>query len=329
MRLSFLTLALLTALPLASAQNALTVYSGRSESLVGPLLEQFKRANPGISVRIRYGDSAQLAATLLEEGSNSPADVFFSQDAGALGALSKEGRLAPLPASVLGKVNKTFTSPRGEWVGVSGRARVIAYNTRALSARELPQSVLDLTDPRWKGKIGWAPTNASFQALVTALRKTQGEARAEAWLRGVRANNPRVYKNNTAVLEALGRGEVQLGLVNHYYLYNFLKDQGPDFPVRNAFMRAGDAGNLVNVAGAGVLKSSRNRAAAERFVNFLLSKPAQEFFARQTYEYPLAAGVRPAADLLPLAQIRTPDMDLSDLDDLKGTVALLQKTGVL
>jgi iron(III) transport system substrate-binding protein len=315
-------------LPTAAQAGAITLYSGRSEPLVGPLIERFRR-DTGIEVRARYGDSAELAAALLEEGANSPADVFFSQDAGALGAVASKAMLAALPTATLQQVDSKFRARDGSWVGVSGRARVIAYNTTMLSPIDLPDSVAGLTDPRWQGQIGWAPTNASLQASVTAMRLLDGEEAARQWLEGIKANNPKVYRNNAAVVQAVANGEVEVGLVNHYYLYGLMKEQGPSVAARNYHPRAGGAGAIVNVAGAGILSTAGNPTAAQQFVDYLLAPAAQQYFAEETYEYPLVEGVAAHPDLLPIAQINHPDVDLSNLADLEGTLRLMREVGVL
>ncbi|HEX8683706.1 MAG TPA: extracellular solute-binding protein [Ardenticatenaceae bacterium] len=306
----------------------LVVYSGRNEELVGPLIEQFEEES-GIEVSVRYGNTAEMAATILEEGSNSPADVYYGQDAGALGALALEGRLQTLPEETLGQVEERFRDPNGQWVGTSGRARVIVYNTEALSEEELPESIHDFTDPAWSGRIGWAPTNASFQAFVTALRVTEGEDAARAWLEGIQANEPRVYDNNDAVLQAVASGEIEVGFVNHYYLFRQLEEQGEDYPARNYFFQNGDIGGLINVAGVGIVDTAPHQEAAEAFVNFLLTEEAQQYFSDETKEYPLVAGVEPDPMLPALSEIETPEINLSDLDDLQGTLDLLQELGIL
>jgi iron(III) transport system substrate-binding protein len=311
-----------------AAGGELVVYSGRNEELVGPLIERF-REETGINVRVNYGDTAELAVTILEEGRNSPADVFFAQDAGALGALQEEDRLQELPDSLLERVDERFRSDDGEWVGVSGRARTVVYNTGALSESDLPESIMSFTDPQWKGRLGWAPTNASFQSFVTALRQLEGEERAREWLEGVLANEPKVYDRNTAIVNAVGAGEIDAGFVNHYYLQRTLAEQGESFPARNYFFRNGDPGALVNVAGAGILDTARNQTAAEQFIAFLLSDESQQFFAEQTYEYPLVDGVDADPGLPSLDELQTPDIDLSDLEDLEGTLQLLQELGIL
>lgn len=310
-----------------SATGTITVYSGRTEALVGPLLQRFGPES-GITVQVRYGDSAALAAAILEEGANSPADVFFSQDAGALGALAQRALLAPLPDDILNKVDGKYRSPKSEWVGVSGRARTVVYNTQAVQESQLPDSILGFTDSRWNGRIGWVPTNASFQAFVTALRLTEGEAQARRWLEGIKANNPKAYSNNTAAVLAVAAGEVAVGFVNHYYLHAIQKDQGP-IPVRNYHPRVGDSGAMINIAGAGILKTSRNPTAARRLVEYLLSTPSQQYFVQETFEYPLVAGVPAPSGAPPIDQIRTPAIDLSSLADLDGTLRLLRETGVV
>ncbi len=241
----------------AGADETLVVYSGREEELVEPLFERFEQET-GIDVEVRYGDSAELAATIAEEGDNSPADVFFAQDPGSLGAVEREGRLAKLPQAALDRVPARFRDPDGHWVGTSGRSRVIAYNTDALSEDDVPDSVFALNDPKWKGKIGIAPTNASFQAFVSAMLLELGEERTRDWLEGLKANEPKLYEKNTPVVEAVGSGEIELGLVNHYYLY-LVKEENPDAAVANHFLTGEDPGALVSVAGAGDPRGRRPR----------------------------------------------------------------------
>lgn len=311
----------------SEATGTITVYSGRSEELVGPLLEQFTEET-GIEVQARYGDTAEMANLILTEGENSPADVFFAQDAGALGAVAAEGLLAQLPQELLDRVDPRFRSPDGEWVGVSGRARVVAYNTEALAEEDLPDSIFGFTEPEWSGRIGWAPTNGSFQSFVTALRVLEGEERAREWLEGIQANQPNVYDGNAAALEGVAAGEIDVAFINHYYLFQRLAED-PDTPAANYFLGDGDPGALVNVAGVGILGTAPNPDAAATFVDYLLGEEAQAYFAEETFEYPLIGGV-PADPALPqLSEIGTPEIDLSDLADLEGTLQLLEEVGIL
>jgi iron(III) transport system substrate-binding protein len=309
--------------------TSLTIYSGREEQLVKPIFDRFQQQT-GIRLNVRYGSSAELAATILEEGRNSPADVFFAQEAGLLGFVAREGLLRELPQRTLDRVSARFRAPGKRWVGTSGRARVIAYNTQALTRAQLPRSIWDLTGPQWKGKIGLPPTNASFQAFVAVMRVKHGEARTRDWLLGLKANDVRFYGNNTQVVQAVGRGEITLGLVNHYYLHN-LRVATPNIPVENYFLPTkGDPGALVNCAGVGILTSSGKAAAAQRFVDFLLSPWAQRFIARGpgAAEYPLVRGVRPRPGLPQLGVIKGPTINLGRLGrDLPPAVRLLREVG--
>jgi iron(III) transport system substrate-binding protein len=304
------------------------VYSGRSEELVGPILERFEEAT-GIDAEVRYAGTSELAVLLLEEGANSPADVFFAQDGGSLGAVAAEGRLATLPDDLTALVDPRFRAADGSWVGVTGRARVLAYDTRELAEADLPTSVLDLADPAWKGRVGWVPTNASFQTFVTALRETQGDDATLEWLGRMQANEPRVYDGNAAALQAVAAGEIDAALINHYYLFQAQAESGAELPVANHFFANGDPGALVNVAGVGILETAPNAAAAEQLARFLLDEEAQAYFATETFEYPLRTGTTPDERLPDLAEIQSPDLDLSSLADLEGTLRLLQEAGVL
>jgi iron(III) transport system substrate-binding protein len=305
----------------------LTIYSGRSESLVGPLLERFEQES-GLNVEVRYGDTAAMAATILEEGDNSPADIYYGQDAGALGALAQAGRFNVLPQDILDMVEPRFRSPEGLWTGTSARARTVIYNTDNLSEADLPDDIFGFCAPEWRGRLGWAPTNGSFQAFVTALRVVEGEDRAREWLTCIQANEPAVFSGNAPIVEAVARGEIDAGFVNHYYLFQFLKEN-PDFPARNYHPRSGGVGAMTNVAGVGIINTTDNPEAAEAFVRFLLQPSSQEYFNTETNEYPLSADIPLNPVLIPLSNINTPDLDLSNLSDLEGTLQLLQELGIL
>jgi iron(III) transport system substrate-binding protein len=310
------------------ASGPITVYSGREEELVAPLFEQFTEKT-GTEVEIRYGDSAELAATIAEEGDNSPADVFFAQDPGSLGAV--DAQLEELPEAVLERVDERFRDADGRWVGTSGRTRVLVYNTDKLSDDELPASVLDLTEPEWEGRVGIAPTNASFQAFVTGMRLSLGDEATREWLEAMKENGAKTYEKNTPIVEAVASGEIDVGLVNHYYLA-LVKEEQPDAPIANHLFEAGDAGNLVSVAGAGVLASSDQGDDAESFVEFLLSDAAQQFYVEEAEEaeYPLVEGVEPSPGLVPLEEIEGPDVELTSFGaELEATVEMLRETGWL
>ncbi|HET6356993.1 iron ABC transporter substrate-binding protein [Streptomyces sp.] len=306
----------------------LVIYSGRNEKLVKPLLDELEKA-VGTKVAVRYGDSAELAAQILEEGDKTKAGLFFSQDAGALGALSTKGRLQKLPQASLDQVDTAFRGGAGDWVGTSGRVRVLAYHPGKVA--KVPDSVHELTKPEWKGKIGYVPTNASFQAFVTGMRVLEGDEATRTWLKGLKANDPKVYENNLKVLEAVGEGEVSLGLVNHYYWYEQVAEKGEDkVDAKIHFLPGGDPGALVNTAGVGILKGSDQAPVAQKAVDFLLSKKAQTYFADETKEYPLAAGVTSTVkDLPPLESLDAPKIDLGKLDSLQVTLKMLQDVGMV
>ena len=306
--------------------GSLTVYSGRSETLVGPLIDRFKE-DTGIDVSVKYAGTPQLAATLLEEGDNTSADVFFAQDPGGLGAVA--GMLSPLEEDVLAQVPQWAVSSDGVWVGVSGRARTVVYNTDTLAPDDLPGNLEGFTDPKWKGRLGWAPTNASFQTMVTAMRSIWGDQRTVQWLENIQANDPKVYPKNTPIVSAAASGEIDVGLVNHYYLHRFLAEQGDSFSARNYHPPAGGPGAIVMVSGVGILEESNNKDNAQQFIDYLLSDISQKYFVEETYEYPLASGIPVAEGVSPLSEINNPDLSSSALSDLEGTQALLREAGII
>lgn len=307
-------------------QGDLIIYSGRSESLVGPIIERFEEES-GLDVKVRWGTTSEVAATLLEEGPNTPADVFYAQDPGGLGAVKES--LTPLPQDILDTVDQRFRDDDGRWVGITGRARVIVYNTDTLSEEDLPEDIWAFTDEKWKGRIGWAPTNASFQTMVTAMRVVWGEEKTRDWLEGIIANEPNVYPKNTPVVAAAGAGEIDVGFVNHYYLYRFLSEEGESFSAHNYFLPGGGPGSLVMVSGAGIVNQSDNQDAAADFIRFLLSEEGQQYFSSETYEYPMVEGVPAYEDLPPLGDLNAVDVDLTNLSDLEGTLRLLRDVGAL
>lgn len=313
----------------AETEQTVTVYSGRNEELVGPLLEQIEEAT-GVAVEARYGDTAEMAAQILEEGDATPADVFFGQDAGALGALSEAGRLAALPDEVLDAVADEYEATDGTWVATSARARVLAYDPQQVDEAELPQTYQDLLDPRWEGQIGYPPSNASWQAFVTGMRVALGEDETRQWLEGFAAQNPERFENNNAVLDGVDAGQVQLGLINHYYIYPRFAELGTDgVNARIHYVGGGDPLGLVNVAGGGIIEGTDNPEGAQAVLEFLVSEQAQQYFADETAEYPVRDGVTSTVhDLPPIDDLQNPDIDLADLSSLEQTLTLLQETGL-
>lgn len=309
--------------------DALVIYSGRSESLVAPLFEQFT-AETGIPLSVRYGDTAELAAQILEEGDRTPAQIYFSQDAGALGAIAATGLFAQLPTGIADAVPADYRAADGTWTGVTGRARAIAYDSEQVKAADVPTSVFDLTDPKWKGQVAIAPTNASFQSFVTAMRISEGDDVTKAWLEGLVANDVKTYEKNIQILEAVNAGQVQLGLINNYYWYQLAKEVGPEnMRAQLSFTAPQDPGSLVNVAGVGILANAADNGSAATFVQWLLSDQAQQWFVDNTWEYPLVPSVAAADGLPALDTLRGPDVPLADLADLPGTLVMLEDVGLL
>jgi iron(III) transport system substrate-binding protein len=309
------------------SEDSLVVYSGRSEELVGHFLEEFEKIS-GTELNVKYGSTPELAAQILEEGPNSPADVFFAQDAGSLGAVQRENALAPLPAEAISVVPERFRSGTGHWVGVTGRSRAVVYNPDRIKPEELPASILDFTDPKWRGRLGWAPANGSFQSFVTAMRQVEGEEATRRWLEAMNGLETRRYPNNVTIVEAVSAGEIDAGFVNHYYALELAREN-PQLKAVNHFVGRGDVGALVNIAGVGILETSKKKDLARNLVEFLLSREVQQEFTNRTFEYPLAQGVPANEKLTPLDQLDPPDIDLSNLDDLSGTLNLLRDLGLL
>ncbi len=304
----------------------LTIYSGRSEEFIAPFFARWEKES-GIKLNIRYGDSAELAAQILEEGENSPADLFLSQDAGALGALSVAGLLSKLPDSAGDQIQSQYIGEDRAWVGVTGRARVFAYRPGAVEP--LPQSVTELTSAQFKGRVGIAPSNSSFQAFVTALISKKGEKFAEKWLAGMKANDAKIYLKNSEIVEAIDKGEIDLGLVNHYYVWEVSEALGRDIKAEISFFTPGDIGNLINVSGVGILATSKKESAAIELINFLTAKPSQIAFVEDTHEYSLISGVKAPEGLSKLEDIGAPEVDLGDLEKVQRTQDLLTKVGLL
>lgn len=321
-----LLLALLTACaaPSEETPRSLTLYSGRNERLVDPIIERFTEAS-GIEVRVRYGGATELAATLLEEGRSTPAQLFFSPDAAALGALSREGLLVPMPESLLARVPARFRAADGDWVGTSGRARSVVYNTERLTPAELPDRLAEVGDPKWRGRFGLAPTNTSFQAHMAMIHVLEGEQALRELLAAMRDNEPMRYPKNSPIVEAVIAGEVDWGLVNHYYLWRALSER-PDAPGKNHFMTGDAMSGFVNLAGLGLLHETPE---ALELVEFLLGDEAQRYFAEETFEYPLVPGIEPAVELPPLESVIPSQVDFRKMSQiLPETQRLIEESGL-
>jgi iron(III) transport system substrate-binding protein len=310
----------------SSSEQEIVLYSGRSKALVDPLIERFE-LETGIKVMVRYGGTTQLAVAMMEEGSRTPADLFWAQDAGALGAVASAGLLQKIPSELIEGIPDRYKNRDGDWVATSGRARVIAYSTARVDTLTLPSSVLDLTNPVWRNRLAWAPTNASFQSFVTAMRTIHGDEITRNWLVGIRDNGAKNYANNNAILQGIAAGEADLGITNHYYLYR-AKNGDPSFPVAQRFFADGDVGNMINAAGIGITNNSINTEAAHRFITFLLSQEIQAWFVSDVFEYPVIDMGTSDIGKTTLDGI-SPEIDMETLADLEQTLTLLREVGLL
>ncbi|MFP5310125.1 MAG: iron ABC transporter substrate-binding protein [Actinomycetes bacterium] len=328
-RPALLTLLLTASLALTAcggSSDELVVYSGRGQDLIGPLLERFNEET-GIPIAVRYGDSSDLALLLDEEGDATDADVVITQNPGAVAFLSERGRLATLDDDLLALVEPRFESSTGTWVGLSGRQRVFVYNQDLIGEDELPESVFDLVEPEWQGRFAVAPPNGSFQDFVSLMRLEVGDDATRDWLEGIVANDVRTYPNNNSIVDAVARGEVEFGLVNHYYNYRFLEED-PSLPSRN-HVPEGDVGSMVIVSTASVVSGTDQPDAAEQLLRFLLSEESQTYFTTETFEYPLVAGVAASPELPSLADQELPVVDFDALgDELRSTVELIDASGL-
>jgi iron(III) transport system substrate-binding protein len=315
------------ALPVMAQADDLVVYSGRGEALVAPVIAQFEKET-GIKVNVRYAGTSELATLLTEEGAQSPADVFWAQDGGALGAIAP--LFADLPAEVNEGVSAEFRNVNNKWAPTSGRSRTLVYSTERVQEADLPAAITDLTNEKYKGRVAWAPTNGSFQAFVTAFRVAHGDDAAKAWLEGMIANDAKVYRNNGTQIEAIANGEVDFGLVNNYYLGRYIA-RDDKYPVKQTHFGAGDIGNLLNVAGAGIVAASDNQDDARKFIDYLLSPAAQQYITTQGNEYPVIPGLIANPTLEPFEELQelSPKVDIDQISDLEGTLELLRQVGLL
>lgn len=319
--------ALAMAFPGMALADELTVYSGRGEALVGPVIAQFEKES-GVKVNVRYAGTSELATLLTEEGAQSPADVFWAQDGGALGAIAS--LFADLPAEVNEGVSAEFRNVNNKWAPTSGRSRTLVYSTERVADADMPAAITDLTGEKYKGRVAWAPTNGSFQAFVTAFRIVHGDDAAKAWLEGMIANDVKAYRNNGSQIEAIANGEVDFGLVNNYYLGRYLA-RDDKYPVAQTHFGAGDIGNLLNVAGAGIVAASDNQDNARKFIDYLLSPTAQQYITTEGNEYPVVPGLIANPTLEPFEKLQeiSPKVDIDQISDLEGTLELLRQVGLL
>lgn len=308
----------------------LTVYSGRGEALVGELLSFIEDRYPELTIRPLYNSASELVNQIITEGQNSPGDVFYSVNAGSLGALATRERTQSLADETLSLVPEAFQSPDGSWVGTSGRARAIPYNTNILTESSIPTNIMSFPDTtEFDGQLGWAPTYSSFQAFITAMRLLEGESDTRQWLRGMQELNAQSYADEFQIARAVADGEIAVGFTNHYYIQRVLARRTTDAPLRTTFTQ-NDAGAIFNVAGACMLDTASDTTLSSNFVRHLLSAEAQDYFARKTFEYPLVPEIEPIGRLPSIDSLNPPEsINLTELSNLERTITLLRETGVL
>ncbi|MBB3085335.1 iron ABC transporter substrate-binding protein [Geodermatophilus sabuli] len=312
----------------AAGAETLTVYSAQHESLVRTMLEGFT-AETGIGLEFRDANDAELANQIVQEGEASPADVFLTENSPSIDILDDEGLLAPLDQSTLDQVGERFRPSSGTWTGFAARSTVLVYNPAALPGAELPASIMELADPAWEGRIGIAAGGPDFQAIVSAVLALRGEDATRAWLEGLQ-HNADVYQSNTAVMRAADEGEIDAGVMYHYYWYRDQAEnalQGDD--ARLHLFGNGDPGAFVSVSGAGVLASTDQPEEAQQLVAYLTGPEAQRKLAESSaLEYAVGTGVASADALPPLEELQAPDVDPGSLDQRRVT-ELMQEVGLL
>lgn len=308
--------------------DTLVLYNAQHQDLMEAMVEGFTKET-GIKVQMRNGADFELANQINQESAKSPADVFTTENSPAMTLVDQGGNFAPLDQATLDRVPEGFRPSDGHWVGFAARSTVLVYDKAELTEATLPTSILDLADPKWKGKIGIAPAGADFQAIVSAVLLVNGEEKTLAWLKGLK-DNAETYRGNIAIMQAVNRGEIEAGVIYHYYWFRDQAESGENSDSTALhYFTGGDAGGFVSVSGAGVLKSSDKAADAQKFVAFLVSDAGQKILAESdALEYPVAAGAAAAAALKPLADLDPPDIDPAELNGLT-TVSLMQEAGLL
>jgi iron(III) transport system substrate-binding protein len=315
----------------AAVKGSITLYSGQHEQTTQSLVNAFEQQT-GIKVNVRYNDEDSFADEILAEKAHPVADVFYTENSPVLEYLQGLGMLAPVDASTLAKTPSRYNSPQGDWVGVSARVSVLIYNPALISKSQLPTSVLQLASPKYKGKLAFAAGETDFQPIVTSVARTYGQARALSWLEGIKANaGPHVYPDNETIADEVNRGAVAFGVVNQYYWYRLRAELGAGNVHSDiTYFAPHDPGYVLDVSGAGILKSSKNKAGAQKFLAFIVSRQGQEIIAHSiSYEYPLDDGVKTAAPETPFSQLQPSPVTIPELGDGTAAIALLRKAGML
>jgi iron(III) transport system substrate-binding protein len=287
----------------------------------------------GIKVRVLNDDEDVLTAQIEQEGSRSPADVFYTENSNWLAQLDDRGLLAKVDGSTLANVPKSDSATDGDWVGVSARISVLIYNTKKLTASQLPTSVLGLADPKWKGKIEIAPAETDFWPIVSSIARVDGDAATVAWLKGIKANagaNDAVPDNETLTSD-VSQGTTDVALINHYYFYREEAEVGKgSVHAMIAYFAPHDPGYVQDISGAAILKSSKHQAAAQQFLDFMTSTAGQNVLAHsESFEYPIHPGVAANPELTPLATLEPSSFTPAELGTGLDAETLLQKAGLI
>jgi iron(III) transport system substrate-binding protein len=315
--------------PAVALSGEVVVYTSRAEALFKPVIDAFNAVYPDVTVTVLNGSNGELAAKILEEQANPQADVLINSDTLTMASLAAEGAFAPNDSGVVAEVPEGFRADDGSWVALTLRPRVIMYNTELVTPEELPTSLLDLTDPRWQGAVGSAnSTNGAMMAQLVVMRNQLGEAATQAFIEGLVANDTQFFGGHTDVRQAVGAGELKLGLVNHYY-YHLSKAEGAPVGIIYPDQDEGDLGLIVNSTNAGMVRDGPNPELARLFIDFMLSTRGQRVYAEQNFEYPINPDVALAADVPPLSSFMRNEVNLKTMwDELEPTRALAQAAGL-
>jgi len=314
--------------------QSITLYNGQHVQTAQNLVAAFEAAT-GISVSVRSNDEGALADQIATEGSHSPADVVLTENSPPLESLQAKGLLAKVNPATLARTPARFSSPQGEWVGVSARVSVLIYNPAVIKASQLPTKVSQLADPKYRGKLAIAPQEADFQPIVTSFLHAYGKPATLSWLQGIQANaSGHVYSDNETVANQVNRGAVAFGIVNQYYWWRMQAEIGASSThSKIAYFAPGDPGYIIDVSGAAVLKSSAHQAAAQKFLAFLVSRQGQGIIADPSksisYEYPIASGVTTQAPETPFSQLQPYPITIAELGDGSTAIALMREAGLL
>ena len=309
-------------------ERSITVYNAQHEELLTALAPIFEKQT-GIKVRLRNGNDLELGNQLVAEGAKTPADVFLTENSPAMSLVESKGLFAPLPASTLKNIPAQFRPASGAWTGWAGRSTVLVYNTKKIGKDDLPASIMDLAQPAWKGRTSFSPSGADFQAIVSAVLQLKGEKATEAWLRGLKRNGT-IYQGNNVVMNSVNDGQVDTGIIYHYYWYRDQAEAGQNSNRSKLhYFGKKDPGAFVSVSGAGVLKASKKKADARKFVDFLVSMKGQRALAKSyALEYPLHPGVSLKPPIKPFSELDPPVVDVTKLNGPK-VIRLMQEAGLL